>query len=188
MCCFFIPSWISCNIFAHRSLGIFRCFLHECFASSRDQSSLFLSIHSSIYCITRPELLSQWAIWMYSRAVRSIWCWSAQWKCDALLSIFKSGNNLTRFIHHSQEPQSTLLMTPNEPPQAKWSITDLLIPPHPHLCSLLVDLRPVGLQSDDSIELVQRQVSILYVLGRRQRKETQLQFVTLMCSDGLWSP
>lgn len=49
----------------------------------------------------------------------------------------------------------------------------------PHLCSLFVDLWPVGLQSDDSVELVQCQVSILYVLAWRQRKRRQLYFVDI---------
>lgn len=44
----------------------------------------------------------------------------------------------------------------------------------PHLCSLFVDLRPVWLQSDDSVELVQRQVSILYVLAERQLERRYL--------------
>lgn len=36
-----------------------------------------------------------------------------------------------------------------------------------HLCSLFIDLRPVWLQSDDAVELVQSQVSILDVLAER---------------------
>lgn len=49
----------------------------------------------------------------------------------------------------------------------------------PHLCSLFVDLWPVRLQSDDSVELVQRQVSILYVLAWRHRKGRGLHFVDI---------
>ena len=36
-----------------------------------------------------------------------------------------------------------------------------------HLCSLLVDLGPVGLQRDDPAELEQGQVCILDVLGQK---------------------
>lgn len=34
----------------------------------------------------------------------------------------------------------------------------------PHLSSLFIHLRPVWLQGDDAVELVQSQISILYVL------------------------
>lgn len=46
----------------------------------------------------------------------------------------------------------------------------------PHLCPLFVNLWPVGLQSDDSVEFVQCQVSILYILPWQQSKKRQLHF------------
>lgn len=45
-----------------------------------------------------------------------------------------------------------------------------------YLCSLLIDLRPVGLERDHSVELVQSQVGVLYVLIWRH-EDRQVHFV-----------